>query len=138
MNRSREHARLLIQKASEDQYVLERLIGDEDAPDAVIGFHAQQAVEKLLKAVLTSHSIRYGRRHDLAHLVDLLEEHGIPMPPGAEGLSGLTPYAVELRYDEPPLTAEEPERLDREWALGCVRQVRTWAESMLATLEEGS
>jgi len=137
MNRSREHAKLLLQKSAEDQYVLERLIGDVDAPDAVIGFHAQQAVEKLLKAVLTSRSIRYGRRHDLANLVDLLDEHGIPMPPVAEELSGLTPYAVELRYDQPPLDAEEPKRLDREWALDCVRQVRTWAESTLGVLEEG-
>lgn len=116
MNRSREHARLLVQKSAEDQYVLERLIGDVDAPDAVIGFHAQQAVEKLLKAVLTSRSIRYGRRHDLDHLVDLLEQHGIPMPPQAERLSRLTPYAVELCYDEVPLEAEEREPLDREWA----------------------
>jgi HEPN domain-containing protein len=70
MNKSREHAGLLLQKSAEDQYALERLIGDLDAPDAVIGFHAQQAAEKLLKAVLTSRSIRYGRRRDLDRLVD--------------------------------------------------------------------
>jgi HEPN domain-containing protein len=135
MNRSREHAHLLLRKSAEDQYVLERLIGEVDAPDAVIGFHAQQAVEKLLKAVLTSRSIRYGRTHDLDHLVGLLEQHGLSMPPGAERLSGLMPYAVEFRYDEIPLEAEERKPLDRQWALDCVQRVRAWADSILSSLE---
>ena len=33
------------------------------APDSAIGFHAQQATEKLLKAVLTNRGIVYGRTH---------------------------------------------------------------------------
>ena len=48
MMKSREHARGLLAKANEDLYVLERLVDDADSPDAVIGFHAQQAVEKSL------------------------------------------------------------------------------------------
>jgi len=74
MMKSREHARLLLAKAHEDLYVLNRLVDDTDSPDAVIGFHAQQAVEKSLKAVLTSRGIRYPWTHDLGGLIDLLAD----------------------------------------------------------------
>ena len=48
MPAEQEQVLLLLSKAAEDEYVLDRLHGDEDAPDSVYGFHAQQATEKLL------------------------------------------------------------------------------------------
>ena len=57
MNSSADYARALIARAQDHRYVLERLAGDANAPAWVLGFHAQQAVEKLLKAVL-SQSVR--------------------------------------------------------------------------------
>ncbi len=42
-----DEARRLLAKAGEDEYVLDRLLTDLSAPDAVLGFHAQQAAEKL-------------------------------------------------------------------------------------------
>ena len=39
-------------KRKQDQYAMNRLLDDPAAPDEVIGFHAQQAVEKMTKAVL--------------------------------------------------------------------------------------
>lgn len=130
MNRSHEHARMLLEKAGEDQYVLERLIDDPGSPDAAIGFHAQQAVEKSLKAVLTNRAIKYGRTHNLARLLDLLREHGIADPPQAGRLPDLTPYAAQLRYDRLPPEVEEPQVSVRAWVLNCVRQVMAWAASM--------
>ena len=44
-------------------------------------FHAQQAVEKLLKAVLSHHGVTYGRTHDLGRLVELVESSGLPLRP---------------------------------------------------------
>ncbi|MCK5272261.1 MAG: HEPN domain-containing protein [Sedimentisphaerales bacterium] len=52
MNRSHSHALALLQKARDDEYVLRCLINDPSAPLWAIGFHAQQAVEKALKAAL--------------------------------------------------------------------------------------
>jgi hypothetical protein len=40
----------------------------------------------------------------------------------------LTPFAVELRYDQ--LSEADEEHLDRSWAVDCVRRTRQWAESM--------
>lgn len=38
-------------KAASDEAILSKLLGDSEVPDDVLGFHAQQAVGKLLKAV---------------------------------------------------------------------------------------
>jgi HEPN domain-containing protein len=53
-----EYARALLRKAGEDQYVANRLAADEGGPAWVIGFHAEQAVEKALKAVLSAVRVR--------------------------------------------------------------------------------
>ena len=131
MTKSHEHARLLMEKSAEDEYVLERLSKDDNASNTVIGFHAQQAVEKLMKAVLTDRSIQYRRTHDLWELLDLLQEHKISLPPEAEKLPNLTPYAAEFRYDRLPPDPEDMQRFDREWAVECVKLVKGWAESII-------
>jgi HEPN domain-containing protein len=47
-----DRATTLIRKASQDELVLERLLADSDVDDDTLRFHAQQAAEKLLKALL--------------------------------------------------------------------------------------
>ena len=58
-------------------------------------FHAEQAVEKGLKALLVWHAVDFPPRHDLGLLVGLA-------PAGATirelNVGGLTVYAVEQRY----------------------------------------
>ena len=81
MTKSLEHALLLLEKADEDLLTIQELIKDSRSPQAVIGSHAQQAVEKSLKAVLTNRAIRFPWTHDLGVLIDLLTDHGIPPQP---------------------------------------------------------
>ncbi|HEY5581806.1 MAG TPA: HEPN domain-containing protein [Rhodoferax sp.] len=88
----------------------------------MVGFHAQQAIEKSLKAVLSAHMIEFRRTHDLITLLDLLQDHQLPAPPEADWLDELNPYAVEARYG-----TIEPEGLDRTRALQAVAQVLDWA-----------
>ena len=133
--RSREHAELLRRKAAQDEFVVEKLSSDPASPDEVIGFHPQQSVEKTLKAVLTLSSIHYGRTHSIAALIDLLAENRIAFPSELDQVRRLTPFAVAFRYDELPPQPQQP--FDRLWALDCVRQVRTWAESLLRKKREG-
>ena len=127
--RSREHAELLLRKAAEDEFTVEKLSLDPASPDEVIGFHAQQAVEKTLKAALTLSSIYYGRTHSIAALISLLSENGIAFPPELDQVRRLSPFAVAFRYAELP--PQQQQQFDRSWALDCVRQVRVWAESLL-------
>jgi len=71
-----------------------------DPPDGVyelLCFHAQQAVEKGLKAVLTHLSIAFPKTHDLQLLVSLLPPQ-MRQAPELRGVERLTPYAIATRY----------------------------------------
>ena len=71
-------------------------------------FHAQQATEKVLKAVLVFRSIPFPKTHNIRTLMDLLPE-GVNLPEEAKGAAALTDYAVMARYpgDFEPVTEEE-------------------------------
>lgn len=89
---------LLLQAARQDEKAVAALCNSPDIGDAIIGFHAQQAVEKAIKAVLSSAGVIFRRTHDIAELLDLLSDEGLPPPPEADTLDELNPYAVEARY----------------------------------------
>ncbi|MEO8233610.1 MAG: HEPN domain-containing protein [Ignavibacteriota bacterium] len=67
--------------------------------DAVFGFHAQQAVEKILKAILTFNGIEYKRTHDLQTLFLQTDDAGVEFSIEIKNLEELTSFAVEFRYD---------------------------------------
>jgi len=60
-------------------------------------FHAQQAVEKSIKAVLVHRGIEFRKVHHLDYLIGLIPGD-IPVPPEAADAVGLTNYAVVSRY----------------------------------------
>ena len=127
MRRDHELAEMLLRKAKNDQVALQELAAT-NSPDDVTGFHAQQAVEKCLKAVLAAREISYPFTHDLRRLIALTQAEGIPIPAEFEDVKKLTTYAAVFRYDEMDL---ESGALDRPWALDRVRQVIAWAESVI-------
>jgi HEPN domain-containing protein len=113
-------AQVLLIKASEDEAAL-HATGN---PDSVLGFHAQQAVEKLLKALISARSVKFELTHDLVRLTTDLEDLGEALPAAPLPLSELNDFAVEYRYDllfqhEAPSRAEliETVRLIREHIL---------------------
>ena len=75
---ARDHARVLLGKARDDEVAVRKLVDDPDIADAVVGFHAQQAVEKAMTAVLSAHEHAYPWTHDVRHLMELLEAAGSP------------------------------------------------------------
>ena len=126
-------ARLLLQKAEQDRYVMNRLLEDPSAPDEAIGFHAQQAVEKMSKAVLAHHAIEYRRTHQLRELVTLLHDSSIAYPVELTEAVSLTPFAVEFRYDLLPVPddADVTHLLERPWVERCVKRISEWAASVV-------
>ena len=48
-----EQARLFLNKAAEDESLLDAVLALPGVSDAIFGFHCQQAAEKLLKARLS-------------------------------------------------------------------------------------
>lgn len=63
-------------------------------------FHSQQAVEKSLKAVLALQDVEYPWRHDLGELFKLVKPLAPEVAPFEDRILGMTPFAVEIRYDE--------------------------------------
>ena len=47
--RRRDLVRILLHKSAQDEAAMVRLLSDPGLDDEVVGFHAQQAVEKALK-----------------------------------------------------------------------------------------
>ncbi len=88
-------ARILLIKAAEDEAALRA----DSLSDSVLGFHAQQAVEKLMKALLTELSVSYERTHNLDKLYALLQAAGETLPNTPLVLSELEDFAVVYRYD---------------------------------------
>ena len=93
-----------------------------EADDVVACFHAQQAVEKCLKAVLFENRIEFPPTHDLARLASLLQTHGFSAPRSVDELRRLNPYAVAGRYDEQPRGAAAVDE-----AAAIVDDMRAWA-----------
>lgn len=119
-------AQMLLAAARQDHLACQLLASSPGMGDGIVGFHAQQAVEKALKAVLSAHRVEFRRTHDLFVLLDLLQDHAVPHPPHADWLDELNPYAVEARYG-----ALTPLGLNRAQALLVVAAVLNWAESLL-------
>ena len=86
-------------------------------------FHAQQAAEKALKAVLVHHGVRVPRSHDLAYLTSKLPED-VSIPVHIIEFPTLTRYAVQQRYpgESPPLTPRHRRR-----ALQLAQDTVAWA-----------
>lgn len=95
---SRQEAGRWIEKADHDliaaQHTLEL---QANCPFDVICFHAQQCVEKTLKALLISRSLRFPPTHDLGALFNMLPNDGRPAIELSK-LRTLNRYAVEARY----------------------------------------
>jgi HEPN domain-containing protein len=120
-------AALLSRKAGEDATVVREFAVNPEISDGIIGFHAQQAVEKWLKSVMALHGVSHPRIHDIGRLLQLLAKQGVELPENAARLDELTIYAVPLRYDD--LLDAEP--LDREDTAQLVEAVEAWATAKL-------
>lgn len=88
----------LLALAREDLASAEALDRAEQVSDAPVGFHAQQAVEKALKATIASRDLEFPFTHDLGVLMQLCEDAGLALPADLSEADRLTPYAAAVRY----------------------------------------
>jgi HEPN domain-containing protein len=116
-----EVADLLLRKAASDLSAARALAGDPDQQDDVVGFHAQQAIEKSLKAVLAVRGFEIPRTHDLDLLTRLVVPASDEFPTPLLSARELSPWAVATRYDD--ISAS----LDRTAAVEIAEQSAAWA-----------
>ncbi len=122
-----DFAQQLLMAARRDLTAWRKLAHDIEVHDSTLGFHAQQAVEKSIKAVLAHAKVVFRRTHDIAELLDVLSDAGLVAPPDATELDRLNPYAVEARYGY-PLAGP----LDRDVVGARVEAVIAWAGSAVS------
>jgi HEPN domain-containing protein len=124
-----EEAHRMLGIADRDIAAYWVLRNSDDVHFSVICFHAQQAVEKSLKAALFCKRIEFRRTHEL------LTKHDVLLPLPVEAITSLTPCAVTLRYDDVEVEVAHLSIEDLDEVVPVVRQ---WAEDILrlASLEE--
>ena len=90
-------------------------------------FHAQQAAEKALKAVLILQGVAPPRTHHIKTLLELLSSR-VEIPSPVREAASLTDYAVMSRYPAliEPVTEEEYHE-----AVKLAEAVISWAESLV-------
>lgn len=113
-----EFARRLLAAAERELAALERMSDAQAFADQIFGFHAQQAVEKMLKAWLCVLGEEYPLTHDLERLGASVAARA-PEASAFRDLQEYTPYAGTLRFegDEervPPFAREAAVRRIRD------------------------
>ncbi len=120
-------AAVLARKAEGDAKAMQRLASEPEISDEIVGFHAQQAVEKWFKAVLGSREIEFEYTHDLRRLIGEVTVAVGEFPFDLPEVVALTEHAVPLRYDE--ILDIEP--LDRQAVVRLVEEIGRWANDQL-------
>lgn len=120
-------ARELLGLAADDLTAAQALVDVPAVSDAIVGFHAQQATEKALKAALAATGQDFPFTHNIALLMQLCEDAGIGFPAVLEEIDLLTPYGVAARYG-----ARSPGTVDRATALDLAANAVAWARAVVA------
>jgi len=115
-------AKRYLELADRDIVAFNKMKLDDDIHINTTCFHAQQGIEKCLKAVLVLNGVAFRKTHDLDELVDLLIANKIPHPFSETTLSVMNPYAVLLRYEDAEFAGVSSAEADK-----IVKLVRDWA-----------
>jgi HEPN domain-containing protein len=95
---NREEVWELLAMARKDAVALSGMDDISLFADEIFGFHAQQATEKMFKALLAALGVEYPKTHDLSLLWRLLGQSGKQMPFFADMVE-LTAFSVQSRYE---------------------------------------
>jgi hypothetical protein len=118
---------VLLRKASQDRLALEKLIDDPEIEDDLLGFHAQQAAEKILKALLAARGVDYPKTHNLRVLIELLAAEDIRLPAKLAEIDRLTQFGTTFRYD----TTSSIDATERALWLEWIHALRSFAEPLI-------
>lgn len=114
--------------ATSDMRLAHLAASDEFVRREQVCFHAQQAAEKAIKAVLLSRGVDFPLTHDIEELLEIAESSGMELAEEIQEASILTPYAVETRY---PGYWFEITEADLKEAMHTAEIVIAWADDVL-------
>lgn len=122
-----------LEKAERDFKVAKRELSSDELFSDIVCFHAQQAVEKYLKAYLTSLDIYFEKTHNIEDLILLVSQKDETILDLKDIGTELSPYAIETRYPE----FEEPALEDANNAVKIAEKFRDFIIKMLSKVIEG-
>lgn len=111
-----------LRKADHDLLNIENNLAAKEIPWDTVCFHAQQAVEKVLKAFLISHGRGLSNTHDLVALLAQCAECDASLAGLESDCRKLTSYGVSARY---PDDLFEPDEADGREVVAAAHRVRT-------------
>jgi HEPN domain-containing protein len=124
----RNEASVLLSMAGKNIDLLRFIVSSDLIADEIFGFHAQQAVEKSLKAWVYLAGGTFDRIHDLRRLLIVLQDVGVDVEQYKE-LITLNSFAVQFRYEA---MEEEEAPIDRTDTLCKVEALYRHVQSLLA------
>ena len=130
MTTSFDEAHRFLRLAADDMAAFRVLAALPHIRPAIAYFHAQQAIEKSLKAVLFASGEEFRKTHDLYELADHLAKAGFTPPRSADELAQLNPYAVEFRYGDEIIQLMSREEID-----AITMTMLNWAETTVDGLQ---
>ena len=98
-----------LSKADDDLLAARRLLAEPPVLADIVAFHAQQAVEKLLKAFLVHREVEFEKVHTIRYLLDLCARLDGDFESLRDAAESLTRFAVVARYPVPGSCATEAE-----------------------------
>jgi HEPN domain-containing protein len=135
MKDPKKHAAMMLALAQDDFRALKAFKDLPQVTTAIFGFHAEQAMEKALKAWLTEAGALYPKVHDIRLLLKLLTDAGQTVPEAFRQLVYLTAFAAQFRYE---MTEELVPDLDRAAVIRDVAQVVEHVERLVGAAGSSS
>jgi HEPN domain-containing protein len=129
-DRQLELAHRWLVRADHDLITARQTLLLPDSPTDTPCFHAQQAIEKSLKALLTYHQIVFPKTHDLLRLLDLTLPLLSELEEFREQFSDMEVYAVAIRY---PDVGFDPSREEAIEALSLAEAIVVKVREQLPT-----
>lgn len=117
-----------LKKAESDLTAAEITLNTKSEDHFISAFHAQQAVEKYLKAFLVWRQVPYLKTHEIKKLLSLFPVEDVELVKGLSEADWLTPFGVEFRYPgeevadlETAKKAVEQARKIQNIIMGCLK-----------------
>ncbi len=129
-----EYALQLLSMAEKDLRAIEAMAENEAFATEIFGFHAQQAIEKALKAWIAVLGETHSFTHNIGTLLDELEGLGQDVERFGS-LTLYTDFAVVLRYSGLEST-DTPGDLDRPAAIAEVRGLLDHVRAIVAEVPD--
>lgn len=106
---NKDHADQMLKMAKKDHLALSHMLDPADFSEEIFGFHAQQSIEKALKAWIAMKGLTYPKSHDVSALSRILKDSGEDLSK-FPNLEDYNIFAVQYRYEAYDSSEEELDR----------------------------